>query len=227
MQIFILNSHPTETKSDIISVDVSQMKFTRSFYRSDDFLTAIDTVPSNPKLVCCGNYSGRIFIYDFEKKVQIVENRLKLQKRKSSSSDTEIIEIAHVSVISFSPDGHHLLCGLENGSLITLDPNILHELGSLSLTQHPIVGIKFSPDSTFVTIFVRNFHMWLQEITCLVHRMTDQPSFSCIMIRLSCKLNGKFSGKFVTIRKPFVMSCTFHHQQQRFMFHPSISLFPD
>lgn len=133
------------------------MKFNRVFYRSDDFLTAIDIFPSNPNLICCANNSGRIFLYDYEKKIQVVENQLKLRKRKSSSSDTEIIEIAHVTVIAFSPDGRHLMCGLKNGSVVTLDPNILHELKSISFTHCPIVAIKFSPDSAFVTIYVRIF----------------------------------------------------------------------
>lgn len=164
----MFNFLPTETKSDVFSVDVSLMKFKQTFYRSDDFLTAIDISPSNQNLICCANYSGRIFIYSYEKKIQVVENRLKLQKLKSATSDTEIIEIGHVSVMSFSPDGFHLMCGLENGSIITLDPNILHELESFNLTQHPIVGIKFSPDSKFVTIFVRSCFICVK-----VHRLKE------------------------------------------------------
>lgn len=132
------------------------MKFNKIFYRSDDFITAFDLYP-NRSLVCCANYSGRIFIYDYEKKKQVVENQLKLQKRKSNSSDTDIIAIPHVSALSFSPDGQHLLCGLENGILISLDPNILHELKSFSANHDSISVIKFSPDSTFVAIYVRKF----------------------------------------------------------------------
>lgn len=149
-----LISQPSETKNDIFSVDVSQMKFNKLFYCSDDFITAIDLYP-NRSLVCCANYSGRIFIYDYVKKKQVVENQLKLQRRNVSSSDTETIEIPHVSAISFAPNGHHLLCGLENGTLISLDPNILHELQAINANNDSISAIKFSPDSAFVTLYVR------------------------------------------------------------------------
>lgn len=130
------------------------MKFNKLFYCSDDFITAIDLYP-NRSLVCCANYSGRIFIYDYVKKKQVVENQLKLQRRNVSSSDTETIEIPHVSAISFAPNGHHLLCGLENGTLISLDPNILHELQAINANNDSISAIKFSPDSAFVTLYVR------------------------------------------------------------------------
>ena len=94
-------------------------------------------------------------MYDYKKKRQVAENRLKLQKRKSSTSDVDTIEIPHVSELAFSHDGHNLLCGLENGILIALDPNILHELRTISLTRQRIEAIKFSPDSTFVAVYVR------------------------------------------------------------------------
>lgn len=132
------------------------MKFNRIFYKSDDFITAIDLHPSNQNLVCCANYSGRLFLYDYEKKSQVVENRLKLQKRRSSTSDIETIGIPHVTTIAFSPDALHLMCGLENGTLILLDPIVLHELHCIHLNRQPIAAIKFSPDSSFVTLYVRN-----------------------------------------------------------------------
>lgn len=144
----------TETRTEIFSVDVSEMKFNRVFFKSDDFITAIDVFPSQSGLICCANYSGRVFLYDYVRKVQVVENRLRLQKRRSSTSDTDIIEIPHVSALAFSPDGHNLFCGLESGSLIALDPNVLAEIKTFSLTQSPITCIKFSPDSTFVTVYV-------------------------------------------------------------------------
>lgn len=177
---FSFQIYSKESKSDVISVDVSQMKFSRIFHRSDDFLTAIDISPSNKNLICCANYSGRIFLYDYEKKIQVVENRLKLQKRKSSSSDTEIIEIAHVTVICFSFNGHHLICGLENGSIILLDPNILHELQSFHLTNYPINGMMFSPDSTFITIYVSQLHFI----------ETSEPLSTLFIIRMT---NRQFS----------------------------------
>lgn len=83
-----------------------------------------------------------------------MESQLKLQKRKSSSSDTETIEIPHASAISFSPDGNHLLCSLESGIIISLDPNVLHELTSINASSEEILVIKFSSDSTFVTLYV-------------------------------------------------------------------------
>lgn len=130
------------------------MKFTKTFYNSDDYITAIDIFPSQGNLVCCANNSGRVFLYDFEKKALAVETRLKLRKRKGSTSDTDIIELPHVTVISFSPDGHHLFCGLQTGSLVALDPNVLVEINSFNLTQSPIACVKFSPDSTFVAVYV-------------------------------------------------------------------------
>lgn len=131
------------------------MKFNRIFYKSDDFVTAIDVYPLSQKLICCGNYSGRIFIYNFDEKQLTVENQLKLQRRKSQTSDTEIIEIPHVSALAFSPNGNHLFCGLENGHLIALDPNILMELKSYNQMQDKIISIKFPKDSNFMTIYVR------------------------------------------------------------------------
>lgn len=131
------------------------MKFNRIFYKSDDFITAIDVHPLNRNLICCGNYSGRLFIYDYERKTQIVENRLKLQKRRSSTSDTETIRTPHISAISFSPDGFHLICGLATGSLVVLDPSVLHELKCIHLNHQPIAAVKFSPDSSFIAIYVR------------------------------------------------------------------------
>lgn len=130
------------------------MKFNRIFFKSDDFVTAIDICPSNHNLICCANYSGRIFLINYERKIQIIESQLKLRKRKSTKSDTDIVEIPHVEILAFSPDGHHLLCGLHNGTLIVLDPNVLHELKSLSVSQRPIKAIKFSPDSSFATLYV-------------------------------------------------------------------------
>jgi WD40 repeat protein len=135
------------------------MKFNRIFFKSDDFITAIDVMSTNRNLICCANYSGRIFLYDYAKKIQVVENRLKLQKRKSSTSDTDTFETPHVSALAFSHDGRHLLCGLENGTIITLDPNVLHEVKVLNLSHDRIVAIKFSPDSSFVTLYVRNFSL--------------------------------------------------------------------
>lgn len=130
------------------------MKFDRIFYKSDDFVTAIDMCPTNPNLIGCANYSGRVCLIDFERKVQVVESRLKLRKRQSAKSDTDVVEIPHVTAMAFSPDGHHLLCGLHNGSLVALDPNILHELKSINAAQHPIKALKFSSDSSFVAIYV-------------------------------------------------------------------------
>lgn len=144
----------TETRTEIFSVDVSEMRFTRVFFKSDDSITAIDVCPSLPGLICCANSSGRIFLYDYVRKVQVVENRLRLQKRRSSTSDTDIIETPHVSALAFSPDGRNLFCGLESGSVIALDPNVLAEMKSFRLTQSPIMSIKFSPDSTFVVVYV-------------------------------------------------------------------------
>lgn len=157
---------PTETRSDIFSVDVAQMKFNRIFFKSDDAITAIDVFPSQRSLICCANHSGRIFVYDYEKKILVVESRLKLQKRKSLTSDTDIIETPHITALAFSPDGHHLLCGLANGTLITLDPNVLHELKTFKFNHQPIRDIKFSPDSSFITVYVSKIFVaeFLNEI---------------------------------------------------------------
>lgn len=130
------------------------MRFTRVFFKSDDSITAIDVFPSQPGLICCANYSGRIFLYDYVRKVQVVENRLRLQKRRSSTSDTDIIETPHVSALAFSPDGRNLFCGLASGSVVALDPNVLAEIKTFSLTESSIVSIKFSPESAFVTVYV-------------------------------------------------------------------------
>jgi WD40 repeat protein len=135
-------------------VEVAQMKFNRVFFKSDDFITAMD---ANRNLICCASYSGRIVVYDFVKRTQMVENRLKLQKRSSSTSDTDTFETPHVSALAFSHDGCHLLCGLENGSLVVLEPNVLHEIRTLHVSQERIEAIRFSPDSSFVTLYVSSF----------------------------------------------------------------------
>ena len=182
---------PSETKNDIFSVDVPQMKFNRIFFRSDDFVTAFDLYP-HQNLVCCANYSGRIFIYDYEKKKQVVEKQLKLQKRKSLSSDTETIEIAHVSALSFSPDGHHLLCGLENGVLIMLNPNILHELKSFNASHDSISVIKFSHDSSFVTIYVRILNLSCEACEHYISLLKqDQKSTVIVLYHDKAAVDGE------------------------------------
>lgn len=132
------------------------MKFERIFYKSDDFITAIDLHPTKRNLICGANYSGRVFLYRITRRHnQVVEHQLKLQKRKSSTSDTDIIEIPHVSCIAFSPQGHDLMCGTDSGLLVHLDPDILVELSSVSLSTAALVDIKFSSDSQFAVVYVR------------------------------------------------------------------------
>lgn len=191
------------------------MKFDRIFFKSDDFVTAIDMFPLNRSLICCANYSGRIFLYDYEAKIQIVENRLKLQRRKSSTSDTDIIQIPHVSALAFSHDGHHLLCGLENGSVVTLDPNVLHELKTLHVSHEAIIAIKFSPDAFFVVVYVRQLFI-LSEICnnfLTARRMKNLPSFCYIMTSHFMTTVGQFWEVFVTTQNPFVTLYLFHQHR--------------
>lgn len=151
---FFLFSISTETQNEIYAVNFSKMKFTKVFFKSDDYITAMDVFPLNKKLICCANYSGRLVLYDYHKKVQIIENQLKLRKRKSSMSDVDVIEIPHISTLAYSRNGHHLMCGLENGTVICLDPDVLHEIRSFNVMQNEIAQIKFSSDSFFVAIYV-------------------------------------------------------------------------
>lgn len=182
------------------------MKFNRIFFKSDDFITAFDV---NRNLICCATYSGRTFVYNFVKRIQVVENRVKLQKRKSSTSDTDTFETPHVSALSYSHDGCHLLCGLENGSLIVLDPDVLHSVKTLHVSNDSILAIKFSPDSTFVTLYVRKVcGTFSFSIFFIVHRMTSRRLLCCIMRRQKMEV-GRFWGGFVSMPKPFVMFCTF------------------
>lgn len=134
------------------------MKFTKVFYKSDDYITAMDVFPLNKKMICCATYSGRIVLYDYVKKVQIIENQLKLRKRRNSMSDMDIIEIPHISTLAYSRNGHHLMCGLENGAVLYLDPDVLHEIRSYNVMHNEIACIKFSPDSFFVAIHVSHSH---------------------------------------------------------------------
>ncbi|KAL7050099.1 hypothetical protein ACKWTF_003956 [Chironomus riparius] len=142
-----------QTQNEIYAVNFTKMKFTKVFFKSDDYITAMDVFPLNKKLICCANYSGRIVLYDYDKKVQIIENQLKLRKRKSSMSDMDVIEIPHISTLAYSRNGHHLMCGLENGTVLCLDPDVLHEMRSFNVMQSEIAQIKFSPDSFFVAIY--------------------------------------------------------------------------
>ena len=130
------------------------MKFEKVFYKCDDYITAFDVFPLNEKLICCGNYSGRIFFYDFERKKLTMENQINLQRRKSSTSDTEVIEVAHISCLTFSINGRQLFCGLENGNIIKLEPNILTVQSTYRHSHVKIVSIKFSRDSTFMVFYV-------------------------------------------------------------------------
>lgn len=199
----------TETKSDIFSVDVARMKFNRIFFKSDDFITAIEVIPTNRNLICCANYSGRIFIYDYAKKTQVVENRLKLQKATSSTSDTDTYEIPHISALAFSHDGRHLLCGLENGSVVVLDPNMLHEVKVLSVSHDRIAAIKFSLDSNFVTLYVRRFFFEnCYRFVILCRRTTSRRWHCCTMTRLLTEV-GVFWDELVSMPKPFAMFCSF------------------
>ncbi|KAG5677830.1 hypothetical protein PVAND_007554 [Polypedilum vanderplanki] len=142
-----------QTRSEIYTVNFTEMKFTKTFYKSDDFITAIDVFPFNKKLICCANYSGRISLYDYEKRVQVIEHQLKLRKRRSSKSDVDVIEIPHVSALAFSGNGHHLMCGLENGTILCLDVDVLRELRSFNFLQSEVMNIKFSLDSFFMVAY--------------------------------------------------------------------------
>ena len=194
----------TETKSDIFSVDVAQMKFNRIFFKSDDFITAFDV---NRNSICCANYSGRIFVYDFVKRTQVVENQLKLQKRTSSTSDTDTFETPHVSTIAFSLDGCHLLCGFENGSLVVLDPDVLHEVKTMFVSNGRIVAIKFSPDSCFVTLYVRKIaEVFRFQLFLFVRRMKTLRWFWCTTKNRQWLMEvGRFWVGFVSMPKPFAI----------------------
>jgi WD40 repeat protein len=142
----------SETNAEIFSVDVAEMKFTQLFHKSDDFVTAFDIYPLDKKLICCANYSGRVIMYDYEMKTLVAEQQLKLLKRKSSISDVDVISIPHVSALTFSANGYHLMAGLDNGTVIILDPIVLKEIRYLHVSLSEILSLKFSPDSFFVTI---------------------------------------------------------------------------
>jgi WD40 repeat protein len=131
------------------------MEFRRVAFRSDDALTAIDVHPKRHELVCCATSAGRVFLVDFVARRQLVESRLKLVKRRSSTSDVDVIETPRVTALAFSPDGRHLACGLASGTLVMLDPSVLRELHRLSLAIGPLVSVKFSPDSSLVVVHVR------------------------------------------------------------------------
>ncbi|CAO1310660.1 unnamed protein product [Diamesa hyperborea] len=93
---------------------------------------------------------------------------INLQRRKSSTSDTEVIEVAHISCLTFSINGRHLFCGLENGNIIQLEPNILTVQSTFKHSHVKIISIKFSKDSTFLVFYdeqstIGLFHYSLQE----------------------------------------------------------------
>jgi hypothetical protein len=154
------------------------MRFERVFYKSDDFITAIDLHPTKQNLICGANYSGRIFIHDFLRRKQVVENQLQLQKRKCSTSDIDVIEIPHVFVMKYSQEGHHLMCGMENGFLLILDPDILTELYSLNLSKAKLVDIKYSQDSSFAAIYVN----------LILYHTHNKITQYCLIYRMNCRL---------------------------------------
>lgn len=154
LNLFIFLIFFPATKSELYFVDFLAMKFDKIFYKCDDYITAFDVFPLNEKLICCGNYSGRIFFYNFERRKLTMENQINLQKRKSSTSDTEVFEVAHISCLTFSFNGRHLFCGLENGNIIQLEPNILTVQSTFKHSHCKIVSMKFSKDSTFMVFYV-------------------------------------------------------------------------
>jgi len=217
----------TESRSDVFSVDVAQMEFKRIFYRSDDSITAIDLDPSRRNLICCANYSGRVFIYDFERKTQLVENRLRLQKRKSSTSDTDIIETPHVTALAYSPDGHHLLCGLANGAIIALDPTVLFELAHYKLNRDPIAAIKFSPDSSFVTVYVSSLTKFLSNfIKFPVRRTRNLQSLYCITTSQPVMV-GRFWEKSDFTPSQSATFCSFRRRRSALTFPTNTKLSHD
>lgn len=135
------------------------MKFSRIFYKSEDYVTAFDIFPLTKKQICCANYSGRLVIYDYETNLQISEHQLRLLRRRSPDSDVDVIEIPHVSSIAISRNGLHLIAGLDNGTIIILDPVILKEIRYFIVTQSEILSMKFSPDSYFLTIYDKNLNL--------------------------------------------------------------------
>lgn len=217
----------TETRSDVFSVDVAQMEFKRIFYRSDDSITAIDLDPSRRNLICCANHSGRVFIYDFGRKTQLVENRLRLQRRKSSTSDTDIIETPHVTALAYSPDGHHLLCGLANGAIIALDPTILFELAHYKLNRDPIAAIKFSHDSSFVTVYVSSLTKFYSKFIKFPVRRTKNSQSLCCITRSQPATAGRFWEKSDFIKSQSVMFCSFHRRRNALTFPTNTKLSHD
>jgi hypothetical protein len=49
------------------------------------------------------------------------------------------------------------MCGLENGTIIYLDPNVLREVRSFNVLQNEIKSIKFSADSLLLAAYVSIF----------------------------------------------------------------------
>lgn len=129
------------------------MKFSKIFYKAEDYITAFDIFPIDKKQICCANYSGRLMMYDYESKAQVIEHQLKLLRRKSSISDVEVFEIPHITALAFSRNGFHLMAALDNGTIINLDPTVLREIRYFNFTQDEILRINFSPDSLFVTFY--------------------------------------------------------------------------
>lgn len=106
------------------------------------------------KWTICGNYSGRIFVINYETKELVAENQLNIQKEKSQISDTDIISIPLVTFLAYSPCGNHLVCALENGTLLYLEPTILTLLAKLKFSYEKISTLKFSNDSKFMAYYV-------------------------------------------------------------------------
>lgn len=210
---FLLAFKSTETKSEIYAVDVSRMKFERTFYKSDDFITAIDLHPTKTNLICGANYSGRIFIHDILRRKQVMESHLQLQKRKSSTSDIDVIECPHVFIMKYSHEGHHLICGMENGLLLILDPDILTELSTIKLSSARILDLKFSEDSSFLATYVNlsNHNNFIKSmLKLLIDRTNCQQLFCCIVMTLIV-VAGWHLENSISIRSQFVTSFSFNN----------------
>ncbi|KAF5297677.1 hypothetical protein FQA39_LY12008 [Lamprigera yunnana] len=107
-------------------------------------VTAIDSHDEHP-YICIGYANGSISLCNYETKELIAEGIL--QKN--------FTDIAGISYIKFAPEGMHLACGQNNGSLWFVDPILLtpKQLQPLDYVNSKIKKIVFAPYSKYCAYY--------------------------------------------------------------------------
>lgn len=133
---------------DIVRSTAEQVLFTAA--------SEIETFAAHPSksIVCGGAADGRIFLYDFDKQMTVMDQNVStfVSKTVSSWSDERHNNCA-IKVIRYSYSGEHLLCAVGNGYIWMLDPIVACPIKLLYFSKNEIEDIQFSQGSNLFAYY--------------------------------------------------------------------------